>query len=580
MPRKYRRLLLEMLLVGITIAIAVYAGFSSPQTLSHPLHGDLVETSNAVYNIHNRIPYEVNGKDQWPDERQHYFYVNTLYYYFCSLFWNNAGDYIHNFLPPNVLILISTYVIIYLFVRKFYGTKIGLLAILLMSLSTHWYNYSSRMFDGAWLGLPGISFLIYWLYIKFNASGKLKYMAYIGVIAGVAFYFTTWPLVVIVIPSLAALILLPHFKNPLRKKFVGLCLTLAVIISLVLIKEILFWVTGLRHKGDPSGIKTFIDIYFLGRFYKDGYLENFSLVSFLSHLVLNFKTLGKSFFYPGEDCIAVLTCMKRTPFTITLLSPLVLFTAIPGFILMLKDKKQLTNFFLPISCFFVLTLTALLFRPFGKYLLPIWPIPYIASAYFIANTYTALKKSSIKKHLFTLLLACGLALNLYQLNYYMHKILPAFSKFEYNCYSSLEWPLAELKAFLKERKTEYDVIVIPVLGQHHISYLRIWADFLHLEKESYARVIVPYPHLWRTFDTARFGFRDLKVLILANNFNQLLNDDICPFCDKYRVVYDKYALTVNHVRTFFPYAKFIRYVGNIHYPRLLALFETNPDTAK
>lgn len=580
MYKKYPGLLIEILLVGIIISIAIYVGFSSPQTLSHPLHGDLVETSNAVYNIHNRIPYEINGKDQWPDERQHYFYVNCLYYYFCSLFWNNAGDFIHNFILPNVLILISTYIIIYLFVRKFYGTTISLLAIFLMSLSAHWYNYCARLFDGAWLALPGISFLIYWLYLEFNTSGKLKYMVYIGIIVGFAFYFTTWPLLIIVIPSLTALTLLPCFKNHFRKKFAGLCLTLTIIALLIAIKEILFLATGLRYKGDPSGIKTFIDIYFIGRFYKDGYMENFSLASFLSHLVFNFKELGRIFFYPGEDCIAVLSCMKKTPFAIPLLSPLALLTAIPGFWSMLKGRKHLANYFLPVCFFFILALTTLVFRPLGKYLLPIWPIPYIASGYFIANTYTALKNSIMQKHIFTLLLLCGLAANLYQTHYYMDRILPAYSKFEYNCYSNLEWPLAELKAFLRERKKEYDVIVIPMLGQHHISYLRIWRDFVHLEKESYGTVILPYPYLWLTIDTARKGFRDLDVLIIANNFNQLQDDDICPPCDKWRVIYDKDAFTTTKIQALFPYAKLIRYVGNKQYPRLLAIFEINSDITK
>lgn len=573
-----RRKLLEVICVSAIISIALFVGFYNPEELSHPLHADLLQTVNAIYNIHNNIPYEVNGKFQWISEHGRYFDVNFLFFYFCSLFWNNTKGWLQNLLLPHMLIVIAVYLSVYFFTRKYYGAKVGLIAILFMALSTHWYNYPVRLFAGAWAALPGISFILYWLYLKFSETGRFKFLFWLGLLFGLSFYFTTWPVLVIVVPSLMVFLLLPSSRNPIKKRFLGLCLIAAIITLVILAKEMMFIATGLRYKTDPSGLTIFINTFFTGRFYNDGYSGHFSLIILLQQAGLHFKELTQALFYPGAQCTAEHPCFDKPTFTtMPLLSYLVILTAIAGLALMFKRQKHSVNFFLSGYFCFVALLITITFHPFGRYFLSIWPIPYIASGYFIVNTYAAIKHNVIKKRVFLSSIAAGLLLNIYQTYYYMHKILPIYGDFKYSCYDSIEWPLPELKEALKGKNTVYDIIVVPNVDRAYISYLRIWPDYVHLEKESYAKLILPYQDLWKTLDKALKEFPSLKVLIIANNFNQLLNDEICPACSKERVAYDKSAFTTEGIKTLFPYAKLIRYVGNIHYPSLLAIFEINPD---
>lgn len=595
-------LIVELVLLVIIVLIALYVGFYDSENLTHPLHGDLVLTGNTAYNIHNNIPYMVNGSLQWLDERVHYFYVSPLGFYYAALFWDNSRDYIPNLILPNILLVIFSYLVVYLFVRRYFGRNIALLGIFLMSLSTYWYNYVVRSLYIPWVALPGFCFLIYWLYVKFNEKGKIKLMAYAGLIAGLGFYFTSWPLLVTVIPSLFVLIFILPSEISKKKRFLGCFLCILIITLIILTKEFIFLQTGLRYEGDPSGIDSFSQIFYQRRFVSS-YGNDFSYLSIISLIKSRLYSLYILIFFPTPDpnltyVITNIIFQQSNLPAIPLISPFVLLTAIPGLLLMLFQKRYIDRF-LPVYFLFTLIITAALIFPVSRYFIPIFPILYIASAFFIINFYVFIKYNKFNEKynltifqeshnilnnykttyiciIFICIISAGILWNIYETDTYMEKVLPTYSKFEYNCYNSIEWSFPELKTFLKERRTIYDLIVIPnsFTGQM-VTYFRLQPGFVHLEGESYGKRVIPYNTFRNEIENINKRADFSKVLIIANNYNQLLNDQICPGWSN-RLPYDKNALTMSEVEKLVPGAKFVKYVGSKNYPTMLALYEINP----
>ena len=567
-----RKFLSEILGLAGILWIALYVGFSDPDHLTVPLEGDLLISGNSVYNIHNNIPFEVDGALQWNDERKFYFYSAWLYFYFSSLFWDNARTYVENFIPSTIACVVFTYLVVYLFVRRYFDRSIALLTLLLMALSASWYNQMVRNLYGSWAILPGISILLYWVSIKFMQGGKWWLMGCSGLVAGLVFYFATWPLFALVVPSVALMLVIAPSAISFKKRCWGVFLFCSAFVLVILTKEYIFLKTGLRYKEDPPGIQVLYDIYFSGVYQGRGNVGGLdplqsSFVSIIDVLLARGANMYATFFEGGLD-----------------VSKIVSFTAIPGICWMLLQKR-----FVPRTLamwFFVLTCAPFLaINPVAqRYLLPVWPLFYLAAAFFIINAYDFIKSYRTAKFFFVMLILMGIALNSYQTKYiFMDGYLPSRSKFEVNCNNSIEWSFPALKSFLKERKTVYDVIVRPNNINHSQmnNYFRWEPHMVHLEGESYGIQVINYNEFREEIGTHPEKLRQLseaggKLLIIANNFNHLVKNN--RHCGQYgaRIPYDPKALTVSEVRQLMPHAKLVEYAGSIYYPELLALFEVMP----
>ena len=388
-------LIIEFILVTITIFTALYVGFYNPAELTHPLHGDLILTGNTAYDIHNNIPYVVNGSLQWIDERVHYFYVTPFYHYYAALFWDNSKDYIDNLIFSTMLLEIFSYLVVYLFVRRYYGRNVALLSLFLMSLTTQWYNYVVRSLYGPWVALPGFCILIYWLYTMFNETNKMKFMFFSGIVAGVGFYFVTWPLLVIVIPALFIVLFIIPSEISKMRRFSGYLCCILVIISVIILKELIFLKTGLRYNGDPSGVKAFYNIFFQGAYMGRGEDQ----IIFMHNLI--------PYLHSRVSIFGVLLFSDFSSSGYQLVSPLVLVTTIPGLILMLNLRQYVSRFLA--VCFLVIFAIVIIFindsHPY--YFLPVFPIVFISSAIFIERTYVFIKTYPFTEKIRTLSKNCS-----------------------------------------------------------------------------------------------------------------------------------------------------------------------------
>ena len=211
---------LEVTLLFGVVLLAFYVGFYDPDNLSHPLHKNLVFQGNIVFNLANDIPFETKGILQWTEEQIYYLGTSALYLLFCSFFWENSQTYVENLIPPTIFCALFTYSVVYLFTRRYLGGRVALMTLLFMALSSFWYNGILRGLSGTWASLPGFTLLSCWLLVQFLESQKRQIMLYAGLLAGVAFYFTSWPLAMLVIPSVLVLaIFLPSPNTWERRVF-------------------------------------------------------------------------------------------------------------------------------------------------------------------------------------------------------------------------------------------------------------------------------------------------------------------------------------------------------------------------
>ncbi|MBF0522865.1 MAG: glycosyltransferase family 39 protein [Candidatus Omnitrophica bacterium] len=574
---EHKKTLLEIAIVTVVLLIALFVGFYDADNLTHPLHGDLLIEGNAVFNIHNHIPFEVDGKLQWIDERSYYFYVSPLNYYFKALFWNNSRNYIDNSTPPVVWGVLFTYLMTYFFARRYFGQKVATTALFLMALSSYWYNYVIRSLYCPWAFLPGITILVYWLYLSFHKTGRFKLMLLAGFLAGLAFYFVTWPFVIFVIPSIFLLIFFfPFQKNAIAKRFLGFLIFIGVFAFIVAAKELIFNMTGLRYKGDASGVETFCQIFFQGRWNDEKIAGAFSLINVIKKAGLNFISVLRMIFiptdiYPGGNLVFV----KPLDVVLPLMTPLVTASLVPGMIWMfIKKNKDCVFKILPfVVVVTVCMLSGMLAAPAPRYLLTIFPFVYIIAAYVIVGIYEYVKNDLRRKQLFIAFVSCFILFNAKEtFSDYMGKVLPIYFKFEYNCYNSIQWPFDDLKKFLNDKREDYDIVVIPNnFTPQMISFFRLWPWFVQVDGKPPVKVLASYDGVRKGLAYLRQA-RFKKMLIIANTYNRLLNDEICPGWSNL-VPFDKTAITEPETKILFPQAKFIKYVGCKQYPNMLALFE-------
>jgi hypothetical protein len=563
--------LAEYVLVGLIILTALFVGFWNPKEFTHPLHGDLLITGNAIYNIHNRIPYKIGEDFQWIDERVHYFYTAPLYYAYAALFWNNAKDYTDNFVPSTMLSVIAAYIVCYLFLRRFFGVSVALLSLFLMSLTGDWFNYTNRMLYGSWAFLPGVSVLLYWLYFKFIESNRLKFMFLAGMIAGLGFYFVPWPLLVVVVPMMVVCtFLVPSSSVRLERRFFGMAVLCFVVGLIILAKEIVFSLTGLRYWSDPSGIKTFYGVFFEGRYGASGNFGN----TFDSSQVSSWADTLRDIFTRLSERVL------KPKLTGGLISPVVLLSFFPGVFYFLTRKSFAHRFF-AINTLLTLFFMFTFINAEQRYHLSVFPLVYTIAAGFLWWIYQQVAKKIILKGILIIVVLAGVGLNIYDTYFiYMKKKLPQFSQFDVNCYNSIEWPFPALKKFLRERKTVYDFIFVPQSINHHQMnvYFRWYPELLHLHGESFGQAMGYDDDLRRLLKNQndRKIVESSKVLIIANNYNDLLKSYSTCGQSGLRLPYDEDAMTPQEVMNILPAAKLVGYAGFKGYPKMYALFEANP----
>ena len=570
--KRGRELTLEIVVAAGIILIALYAGFSDWEHRTHPLHGDMVLTGNAVSNLANDIPYEANGGMQWTDERNFYFYSAWLYFYFASVFWDNSSSYVENLIPSTIASVIFTYLVVYLFIRKYFDRRIALLTILLMSLSSIWYNSMVRTLYGSWASLPGFSVLLYWISIKFLQGGTWRLMVCAGVLTGFAFYYAPWPLIALVAPSVMLMLVIAPSTISFKKRCWGVFLFCSALVLIVLAKEYIFLKTGLRYKHDSSGLRVWRDIFFSGAYQGRGNADavssfQFTIPSILGYLLSRGEYMYVFVFKNGLGA-----------------SKIALFTAIPGLFWMLFQKRPISRI-LALWLIIIFCVAFLAIKEVsGRYLFPAWPLFYLASAFFIVNIYDFAKRYKVTQYSLILLVSGGITHNAYETEVnYIEGRLHHFATFEYNCFNSIEFPFWELKQFLNKRKTAYDLIVKPTNFNHSQmnNYFRWAPHMIRPVGESYGIQVINYNEFREDIGTHPEKLRQLskaggKLLIIANNFNHLVKDN--RHCGQYgaRIPYDPKALTVSEVRQLMPHAKLVEYAGSIYYPELLALFEVMP----
>lgn len=566
---RYQRLL-ELIMILVILGIAVFFGFWKPTEYTHPLHGDLVITGNGLYNIHNRIPYEVDGELQWIHERVHYFYTAPLYYAYAALFWNNAKDYADNFVFSTMLCLVVSFILSYLFMRRFFGRAVAITGLLLMSLSTDWYYYIIRMLYGPWALLPAVAVAIYWLYFKFIETDKLRFMVAAGFVAGLSFYFVPWPLLVITVPALGVCVFLVSSpERKIERRFFGWAVMLLVVAGIIALKEFIFSITGLRYKDDPSGITCFYDIFFRDRYNTMGnFGKNFDQ-SNTSYWIRAVKG-GISRFYER---------VLQFRFSGGLLTPLVL-AAFYGGLVHCFRKEGFAGRFVAVNTVVTLSVLYLLIDAQSRYSLSVYPLAYLIAGCFLVRIYEKIYSHKRRLVLFAVALAAGLAVNINDLvNVYMAKTLRSYSTFEANCYNSIEWPLPALKKFLQERKTVYDLIVLPRTLNHHQMhmYLRWYPGTVRLDGQSYGRSLIHDDDFRERMKdpNVRAEIPRLKILVVTNNYNNLMEG--CDGCGPsgVRLPYDPDTMTVAEAQQFIPGLHVVGYAGFKDFPQMYTLLELN-----
>ena len=460
--------------------------------------------------------------------------------------------------------MVFTYLIAYVFIKRYFDRRVALLALLFMSLTGPWYNYTVRALYNSWASLPGVCLLVFWMALKYLPLGSRKYMVYGGLMTGIAFYYTPWPLVALAVPSTLLLIFLYPSRHLLEKRFVDCILFLLVLGGVILFKEILFIQMGWRYPVDASGIKVFYQTFYHGAYQGRGNADSFSLQITLPGILKFFETRIQSMIgmiFKGGLGIP----------------PIVTWTALPGLIWMLASKKQSAKF-IALICLLMLALPFVLIKSVAeRYLTPIWPLFMLGSAFLIVNLYDIFARKRWAGYVIILMTSIGVLHNAYVTRQsYMYQWLPVYSTFESNCYNSIEWPFPALKQFLKDRKTVYDVIVKPNNINHNQmdSYFRWSPHLVHLEGESYGKQVVNYSRFRDRLSMGNYNRGTPgRILIIANNYNSLIKDN--RHCGLYggRFPYDPKAITMQEVTSLFPGAKFVQYAGDKNYPELLALFE-------
>jgi hypothetical protein len=565
---------LEIFALTSIVLVALIVGFFKPDQLAHPLQGDVVLASNITYNLHNQIPFKIGNDVQWFDERLYYFYVSPLYYYLASWFWDNNQSTILNFLPSTALCVVFTYVMSYLFFRRYFGVTVGLLALTLMALSSFWLNYVVRSMYGSWAALPGVTMLLIWCFVEFYTTTRLRWMVLAGSILGIGFYFVTWPIVVIAAPVLMiSVFFLTLKRRDIEQRFFGFFIFLFIFLLLVLSKEIFFKVSGLRFPEDPSGLETFWGIFFKGRWASEQMGGQNAFTALIKNLGDHLKQMFGLFFLPVNNYPGGHLYFKEPfPVALPMITLLARLTLLPGLIVLFL-RKDIVSRLLFIFFIGALLMTTFLTESVDRYFLTIFPLTYLLAALGIIKIYEWFQERKMNLYVYMFLVLAGLGLNVYEtFALYMGRVLPIYSRFEHNCYNSIEWPFEQLRMFLKDNKKEYDLVVVPNnFTRQMLVYLRLWPGLVHKEGESFGRAAM-YHEQFRQFLPGLLKNSQYNVLIISNNYNHRLDSEICPNWS-HRQPFDQRAITQDEIEQALPQARFLQHVGSSNYPDLLAVYE-------
>lgn len=113
----------------------------------------------------------------------------------------------------NPLIAIATLLVLFLFVRSFFGPAYGLLAVVLMATTPYFLAYSASYFSQPLALL--LTGLILWLVRQYELTGKAFYLPLVGLVAGYAAMTRPLDCFCIIVPAYLYLMYLLHQRRVL-----------------------------------------------------------------------------------------------------------------------------------------------------------------------------------------------------------------------------------------------------------------------------------------------------------------------------------------------------------------------------